>query len=208
MHDRHDSHRGRDRSHRHGHERRQFARMTRDGDWDHDRGHHHDQSRMRDGIRHGGRRGRVFDHGDLRLVVLQLIAGKPRHGYEIIKAIEELVGGAYSPSPGVVYPTLTLLEELGQVTVAERDGKKLHTITEAGRAALEENRAAVETLQARMAQVAASRADDAAPPSVVRATENLRLALRLKLQQGGVTPEQARIIAAALDAAATTIEQA
>jgi DNA-binding PadR family transcriptional regulator len=149
----------------------------------------------------------VFDHGDLRLVVLQLIAEKPRHGYEIIKAIEELVGGAYSPSPGVVYPTLTLLEELGQVTVAEQDGKKLHTITEVGRAALEENRAAVDALQTRMAQVAASRVETA-PPSVVRATENLRLALRLKLQQGGVTPEQARIIAAALDAAATAIEQA
>ena len=209
MHNRHHSHHdhGRDRGHRHGDDRRQLARMTRDGDWDHDRGHPHDHGRMRDGMRHGGRRGRVFDHGDLRLVVLQLIAEKPRHGYEIIKAIEEQVGGAYSPSPGVVYPTLTLLEELGQVTMAEQDGKKLHTITEAGRAALEENRAAVDALQTRMAQVAASRVD-ATPPSVVRATENLRLALRLKLQQGGVTPEQARIIAAALDAAATAIEQA
>jgi DNA-binding PadR family transcriptional regulator len=209
MHNRHDSHRdrgrdhGHDRGHRHGHDCRQFARMTRDGDWDRDRDRHHDHGRMS----HGGRRGRVFDHGDLRLVVLQLIAEKPRHGYEIIKAIEEQVGGAYSPSPGVVYPTLTLLEELGQVTVAEQDGKKLHTITAAGRSWLEENRAAVAVLQTRMAQVAASRAE-AAPPSVVRATENLRLALRLKLHQGGLTPEQARIIAAALDAAATAIEQA
>jgi DNA-binding PadR family transcriptional regulator len=162
---------------------------------------------MHDGMHHGGRRGRVFDHGDLRLVVLQLIAEKPRHGYEIIKAIEEQVAGAYAPSPGVVYPTLTLLEELGQVTVAEQDGKKLHTITAAGRAYLDENRHAVEALQARMAQVAASRVETA-PPSVVRATENLRLALRLKLRQGGITPEQARVIAAALDAAATAIEQA
>jgi len=63
--------------------------------------------------RGGWRGGRVFDQGDLKYVILQLLAEKPRHGYEIIKAIEEQVAGAYSPSPGVIYPTLTLLEELG-----------------------------------------------------------------------------------------------
>jgi len=162
---------------------------------------------MRDGGRLGGRRGRVFDHGDLRLVVLQLIAEKPRHGYEIIKAIEELVGGAYSPSPGVVYPTLTMLEELGHVTVTEQDGKKLHALTDQGKSYLDDNRHAVEALQARMAGIAASRAE-ATPPSVIRATENLKLALRLKLQQGGMTSDQARAIAAALDAAAAAVEEA
>jgi len=189
---------------------RHFARSERDG-WDQDRGRGHDHGRhgghMRDGGRTGGRRGRVFDHGDLRLVVLQLIAEKPRHGYEIIKAIEELVGGAYSPSPGVVYPTLTMLEELGHVTVAEQDGKKLHALTAQGAAYLAENLQAVEALQARMARVAATRAEEP-PPSVVRATENLKMALRLKLQQGGVTPEQARTIALALDAAARAVEEA
>ena len=140
-------------------------------------------------------------------MVLQLIAEKPRHGYEIIKAIEELVGGAYSPSPGVVYPTLTMLEELGHVTVAEQDGKKLHALTAQGAAYLAENLQAVEALQARMARVAATRAEEP-PPSVVRATENLKMALRLKLQQGGVTPEQARTIALALDAAARAVEEA
>ena len=76
---------------------------------------------------------RFFAHGDLRLVILHLIAEKPRHGYEIIKAIEERVGGAYSPSPGTVYPTLTLLEELGHVTVTPGEGtKRLHTITAGG----------------------------------------------------------------------------
>jgi DNA-binding PadR family transcriptional regulator len=174
---------------------------------DHGHGRMHD-GHMRDGGRHGGRRGRVFDHGDLRLVVLQLIAEKPRHGYEIIKAIEERVGGAYSPSPGVVYPTLTMLEELGHVTVTEQDGKKLQTLTDAGRAYLAENRDVVEALQARMARVAAaSRAEDP-PPSVIRATENLKLALRLKLHQGHLTYDQARTIAATLDAAAAAVEQA
>ncbi len=201
---------------RHGQrdDHRRFARGMRGGGWghDHDLGHEHGHDRVREGrLREGrgigGRRGRVFDHGDLRLVVLQLIAEKPRHGYEIIKAIEERVGGAYSPSPGVVYPTLTMLEELGHVTVAEQDGKKLHALTEAGRAYLDENRQAVEALQARMAQVAAMRAEEP-PPSVIRATENLKLALRLKLQQGGMTAEQARAVAAALDAAAAAVEQA
>ena len=72
----------------------------------------------------GGRGGRVFGHGGLRLVLLQLIADKPRHGYELIKAIEERLNGSYSPSPGVVYPTLTLLEELGYVTVSTADGAR------------------------------------------------------------------------------------
>jgi hypothetical protein len=71
----------------------------------------------------GGGLGRFFAHGDLRLVILHLIADKPRHGYELIKAIEEQVAGAYSPSPGVIYPTLTLLEELGYVTVSTGDGR-------------------------------------------------------------------------------------
>src|SRR5277367_721362 len=138
---------------------RRFARAMRGGGWEHDHGpghgpdhghgHGHDrerEGRTRDG-RGYGRRGRVFDHGDLRLVVLQLIAEKPRHGYEIIKAIEEKVGGAYSPSPGVVYPTLTMLEELGHVTVAEQDGKKLHALTDAGREYLDANRPAIDALQ-------------------------------------------------------------
>jgi DNA-binding PadR family transcriptional regulator len=81
----------------------------------------------------GGRMGRFFDHGDLRFVVLKLIAEKPSHGYELIKAIETAAGGAYTPSPGVVYPTLTLLEELGYVTAGDAGGgKKLYTITAEG----------------------------------------------------------------------------
>ena len=98
--------------------------------------------------RHGGRAGlgRFFAHGDLRLVILHLIAERPRHGYDIIKAIEERVGGTYSPSPGVIYPTLTLLEEQGFVTVAaEEGGRKLHAITEEGRAFLEANRRTLAT---------------------------------------------------------------
>src|SRR5690242_19960708 len=78
-------------------------------------GFHHGRHGGLGGRMRGRRAERVFDQGDLRYVILKLISEAPRHGYEIIKAIEEQVGGAYSPSPGVIYPTLTLLEELGYI---------------------------------------------------------------------------------------------
>jgi DNA-binding PadR family transcriptional regulator len=159
--------------------------------------------------RGGGRTdlGRFFAHGDLRLVILQLIAEKPRHGYEIIKAIEDRVGGAYSPSPGAVYPTMTLLEELGHVTVTPGEGtKKLHEITPEGLAFLEGNRPAVDALLAQMADAARARGDGP-PPSILRGMENLKLALRLRLGGGPLTDEQAAAITAALDAAAVAVER-
>lgn len=155
----------------------------------------------------GGSMRRFFAHGDLRLVILALIAEKPRHGYELIKAIEERVGGAYSPSPGVIYPTLTLLEETGQVTAtAGEGGKRLHAITDEGRAALEANRGAVDALLARMDE--AARIHGGGPPApVMRAMENVRLALRLRLARGPLTEAEATSVAAVLDAAATGIER-
>lgn len=159
--------------------------------------------------RHGGRgrMGRFFDHGDLRLVILQLIAEKPRHGYEIIKAIEEKVGGAYSPSPGVIYPTLTMLEELGYVTVtAGEGGKKLQSITEEGRAFLATNKATVDALLARMSE-AGERHGGGPAPQILRAFENLKMALRLRLSQGPLDEAQIAAIAAAVDAAAVAVER-
>jgi DNA-binding PadR family transcriptional regulator len=155
----------------------------------------------------GGGLGRFFAHGDLRLVILHLIAEKPRHGYEIIKAIEERVAGAYSPSPGVIYPTLTLLEELGYVTVNAGDGaKKLHEITAEGRAFLDANHRAVDALLARMAEV--SRTYGGGPaPQIVRAMENLRLAVRLRLSQGPLSEAQIDALAAVIDAAATGVDR-
>jgi DNA-binding PadR family transcriptional regulator len=83
---------------------------------------------------------RMLAQGDLRLLALALIAEAPRHGYEIIKLVEEKTGDWYSPSPGIVYPTLTYLEEAGYVTGSAEGSKKLYTITEEGRAYLETNR--------------------------------------------------------------------
>jgi DNA-binding PadR family transcriptional regulator len=150
---------------------------------------------------------RFFAHGDLRLVILRLIAEKPRHGYEIIKEIEERVAGAYSPSPGVIYPTLTLLEELGYVAVSPGEGaRKLHEITEAGRAFLTANGPAVDALFARMAEASEARGGGPAP-QIVRAMENLKLALRLRLGRGPLSEQQVTAVTAALDAAAVTVEQ-
>ena len=84
--------------------------------------------------------GRMLAQGDLKLLALALIAEQPRHGYELIKLIEEKTSGCYSPSPGVVYPTLTFLEEAGYVTAESEGAKKRYTITQEGRAHLEENR--------------------------------------------------------------------
>jgi DNA-binding PadR family transcriptional regulator len=190
-------------------------------------GHHHRHFHaMRRGMgRHGGmsgrfggpdwedfggrgfRGGRVFDQGDLRLVVLKLIEEKPRHGYELIKAIEERLAGAYSPSPGVVYPTLSLLEELGHVALSSAEGgKKLYEITEAGRAFLAENEAAVAEVMGRIETVRAA-FGAGPPPQIVRAIRNLRMALRLKLAAGDLTEEQAQAVAAALDEAAVKVER-
>ena len=149
--------------------------------------------------------GRFLDHGDLRFVVLKLIAEKPSHGYELIKAIETAAGGAYSPSPGVVYPTLTLLEELGYVVASDAGGgKKLYTITPEGEAFLASNEQPVRSLFERMAEAASASA--AFSPQILRARENLKTALRLKLHGGQLSAEQITAIAKALDDAAAANE--
>jgi DNA-binding PadR family transcriptional regulator len=100
------------------------------------------------------RGGRMFEQGDLRYVVLRLLEEKPRHGYEIIKALEERFGGAYAPSPGAVSPTLQLLEDLGYARIVPgAEGKKVYEITDAGRAHLAENQTAVDTIFDRISKM-------------------------------------------------------
>ena len=181
---------------RHG---RRFAR----GDWQGHGGRHGERGQFH--LRGG--RGRVFDQGDLRFVILRLIAERPRHGYEIIKDIEDRLAGSYSPSPGVIYPTLTLLEELGYASVgASEGGKKLYTITQEGSAALEANKATVEAIFARMAEVNAAHGGGP-KPQLVRAMHNLKLALRMRLARGPLTEAQVEAIVATLDAAAVAVER-
>jgi DNA-binding PadR family transcriptional regulator len=100
------------------------------------------------------RGGRMFEQGDLRYVILRLLDEKPRHGYEIIKALEERFGGAYAPSPGVVYPTLQLLEDLGYARIVPGpEGKKTYEITDAGRAHLAENKDTVDSIFERVGKL-------------------------------------------------------
>ena len=110
--------------------------------------------------RHGGgmnpedmRAGRMLAQGDLRLVALALIAQAPRHGYEIIKLVEEKTADWYSPSPGIVYPTLTFLEEAGYVRVSSEGAKKLYTITAEGRAYLDANKELADVVLDRLSAI-------------------------------------------------------
>ena len=156
--------------------------------------------------RSGGRR-RMFDGSELRLVLLKLIEESPRHGYDLIKEIEERTGGAYAPSPGVVYPTLTMLEDMGLIEERKTEGsKKQFAITVAGSAHLTERTDEVEALFARLAQLASMREQtDGAP--IRRAMGNLRAVLQNRLTAEGVDSDTLHDVAAILDEAAQKIER-
>jgi DNA-binding PadR family transcriptional regulator len=140
-----------------------------------------DWSEMRGGGRRGGGGGRMFGHGDLKLLLLALIEQQPRHGYELIRIIEDMFHGQYSPSPGAIYPTLTMLEELGHAEVTnEQGGRKLYAITTAGRAYLDENRDAVDAVTARTEHSARMAAKMAAPMNVRKAMHALKHALLMR----------------------------
>ncbi len=160
------------------------------------------------GMERGGGRGRrMFDGGELRLVLLKLIADEPRHGYDLIRAIEELTGGAYAPSPGVVYPTITMLDEMGFIEEQASDEKrKVYAVTEAGRAHLEENREQAEALVERLAHIGERRQrTDGAP--IRRAMGNLRVALEQRLAKGDFSQDTLHDVAALIDEVAQKIER-
>lgn len=194
------------RHHRHGPRWQAFAEQLRDsfadgafGGGEHGRGR-----------RPGGPRGRVLDSAELRLVLLKLIWEEPRHGYELIKAIEALSGGVYAPSPGMVYPTLTLLADLAQVAETPDGSRKRFSITEAGAKALADEAAAVTAAVARLEDLARISRPDSGP--VRRAMRNLQTALTARLAQQEGDDEAVRKalqldIAAILDDAATRIER-
>jgi len=155
----------------------------------------------------GGRRRRLFDSSELRLVLLKLIADQARHGYELIRAVEDLTGGAYAPSPGLVYPTLTMLQEMGQIEEAPSDaGRKAFAITAAGREHLAARQAEVEALFARLAALADVRERHDAGP-VRRAMQNLRMVLINRLERDAVKTDTVHAVAAILDEAAQRIER-
>ncbi|WP_174275388.1 PadR family transcriptional regulator [Sphingomonas bacterium] len=153
----------------------------------------------------GGRR-RMFDGEELRLLLLALIAEGPRHGYDLIREIQDRSGGAYAPSPGVVYPTLTMLDEMSLIDeVKEAGSRRSFAITDAGKAQIAEKQSVVDALLARLAEIGQAQAKgDRAP--IRRAMMNLGMALRetmVRDEEG----TKAHEIAALLDEATRKIEQ-
>ena len=157
----------------------------------------------------GGRgRRRMFDSGELRLVLLALIEKEPRHGYDLIKAIEELTGGDYAPSPGVVYPTLSLLEDSGLIALVETEGaRKAFRITDAGVAELAEKRDEADALLSRLSDAGEERELRAGGPQIGRAVGNLMAAMAHRLASGETDAEFKHRVAEILDEAAQKIER-
>ena len=151
----------------------------------------------------------MFDAGALRYIVLQLIADQPRHGYEIIKEIEDRVGGDYAPSPGAIYPLLALLEDIGHVVVTSEGNKKLHTITPVGRAFLKENRAFVDAISARMAMLSGKdkRGDGFDYQGIRTAMHEIKAVLMARSRGEGFSDQQSRQIEAILERAANDIRK-
>jgi len=154
-----------------------------------------------------GRRGRMFESGELRLVLLKLIADQPRHGYDLIRAIEELTHGSYAPSPGVVYPTLTMLQDMGLIQEAAADGaRKAFAITADGEAHLAERAEEVESLLARLEDAGEGKRRAGGRP-IKRAVGNLLSALWHRVAAEDMSEERLHEIAAILDEAAQKIER-
>jgi DNA-binding PadR family transcriptional regulator len=155
----------------------------------------------------GGGRERMFDQGELRLVLLQLLEEKPSYGYELIKTIEEKLAGGYAPSPGVVYPTLTMLEEEGLATVSTSEtGKKVYTLTDAGHEYLKTNQHKVQEIRDRL-EHAGQRFERGRSPQIMRAFMNLREAVMGRVTREGLTAEQVKKIAEAIDSAARAVDE-
>jgi len=155
----------------------------------------------------GRRRRKVFDAAELRLVLLKLLKAQPRHGYDLISAIEELTAGAYSPSPGVIYPTLTLLQDMGHTREEEGGGsRKTYIVTPQGEAFLTERAAEAEALFARLAELGAGRGPGDHVP-VRRAMKNLRAVLMHRFSHDQPSAQRLHAIAAILDEAAQKIER-
>ncbi|MES1976378.1 MAG: PadR family transcriptional regulator [Pseudomonadota bacterium] len=155
----------------------------------------------------GGRSRRMFDGSELRLVLLKLIEEQPRHGYDLIREIEERTSGAYAPSPGVIYPTLTMLGDMGLIEEQKSEGaKKLFAVTVTGQALLTERKEEVEALFARLADLGSMRARTSGGP-IRRAMGNLKAVLQQKLGEEEIDGDTLHEVAALIDEAAQKIER-
>jgi DNA-binding PadR family transcriptional regulator len=154
-----------------------------------------------------GRGRRMFDSGELRLVLLKLIADQPCHGYDLIRAIEEMTGGAYAPSPGIVYPTLTMLQDMGLIEEQAAEGaRKAFAVSAEGEAHLAERQEEVEALIARLTGLGEEKKKTGGAP-IGRAVGNLLSALWHRVTREDTDEDRLHEIAAILDDAAQRIER-
>lgn len=163
----------------------------------------------RGGFERGFGRGRerLFDAGDVKLVIVKLLSEEPSYGYQLMKRMEERLAGGYTPSAGVVYPTLTMLEEEGLATASVPEGgKKVYSLTDTGKEFLEANKQRIEELFARLDE-AGNRFERGRSPEIMRAFMNLRGAVVARVARGNATAEQLRKIVEAIDAAAKMVDE-
>jgi len=154
----------------------------------------------------GEGRGRLFDAGDVRIVVLRLLSEQPSYGYQLIKTMEQSLAGGYTPSAGVIYPTLTMLEEEGLATATVESNKKIYSLTAEGFAYLEANKEQVGELFERLEKAGRS-FERGRSPEIMKAFFNLRGAVVARVSRESVKPEQIKQIVEAINAAAKTIDE-
>jgi DNA-binding PadR family transcriptional regulator len=154
----------------------------------------------------GEGRGRLFDAGDVKLVILKLLSEEPSYGYQLIKTMEQRLAGGYTPSAGVIYPTLTMLEEEGLAISSAENNKKVYSLTPEGQAYLEANQAQVGQLFARLEEAGRS-FERGRSPEIMKAFLNLRGAVMARVLRESVKPEQIKKITEAINAAAKTIDE-
>ncbi len=154
----------------------------------------------------GGGRERMFDAGDVKLVILKLLSEQPSYGYQLIKTMEERLAGGYTPSAGVIYPTLTLLEEEGLASANVESNRKVYSVTPEGLEYLESNKRQVEELFARLEE-AGRGFQRGRSPEIMKAFHNLRGAVVARVSRESVTAEQIRKISEAINTAAKAIDE-
>jgi len=151
-------------------------------------------------------RGRMFDAGDVRLVVLRLLADQPSYGYQLIKTMEQSLAGGYTPSAGVIYPTLTQLEEEGLAASTLENNKKVYSLTPAGIEYMEANKRQIGELFERLERTGRS-FERGRSPEMMKAFLNLRSAVMARVSRENIKPELIEKIVAAINAAAQTIDE-
>ena len=150
-------------------------------------------------------RGRVFDAGEIKLVILKLLAEQPSYGYQLIKTMEQRLSGGYAPSPGVIYPTLTLLEEEGLASASLSENKKTYSLTAEGLAYVEANKQRIDELFSRLEETGRS-FERGRSPEMMKAFMNLRSAVVARVSRDP-KPDQIEKIAAVINAAAKSIDE-